>query len=361
LKIFRERIEYSLTLYLSEKEYVMTGGVMQVFAILFAIVTTAVGQSNFATITGTITGRTNTDPNGAIAGKVIEAKNDATGAVFEATTSANGGYALHGLPPGTYRLWVIGRPGFIDYRRTIILAPSQTLRVDVPLLSPGTGGGVRRAPRTLPTGPPSRGPDGRPDLSGLWYPTPRTFDWGKPDLLPEMEAVVEERLASGLRDHPSARCLPSGVGPMIMFNPRYRIVQTPQYLALLLEEPVRNFREIFLDGREHPKDPNPTWLGHSIGHWDGDTLLVDSIGFNGKIWLDLPATSALLATEKLHVIERYRRIDLGHLEVEITIDDPGAYRKPWTVKGVSELAVNDNIDENICNENNKTPEHLQGK
>jgi hypothetical protein len=126
---------------------------------------------------------------------------------------------------------------------------------------------------------------------------------------------------------------------------------------MLFENDLRTYREIYLDGREHPKDPSPSWLGHSVGKWEGETLVVDTIGFNGHVWLDLPRrNTALPSTEMLHVIERYCRIDQGHLEVEITIDDPGAYRKPWTAKGTSERAVGLDLREYICNENNKTPE-----
>ena len=115
-------------------------------------------------------------------------------------------------------------------------------------------------------------------------------------------------------------------------------------------------RQVFLDGHAHPKDLEPTWLGHSIGHWAGDTLVVDSIGFNDKTWLDFD--TAYPHTEMLHVVERYRRPDLGHLELEMTIEDPGALQKPWTVMRVSNLDPKDEIMEHICTENNKYAEHL---
>jgi hypothetical protein len=327
--------------------------------IFFAATGVALAQSN-GTITGAVTGL-----NGTMANVSIEARNVATGAVFNATSSANGSYALGQLPPGSYVL-LVRTGGYLDFRRTVAVAPSETVHVDIGLLSVGggtlTGGGGRRRRPDPPSGPAPRGPDGKPDLSAVWSSTVRSFDWGKPDLLPETEALVEQRLANGMSDHPSARCLPSGVGPgQIMFTPRFRLVYTPSFMTILIEETVRTYRDIYLDGRDHPKDMHPTWLGHSIGKWDGDTLVVDTTGFNGKIWLDLPANSALPSTERLHVTERYRRVDLGHLELEITIDDPGAYRTPWVVKGVSELAVNEVMDENICNENNKAVEHLGGK
>jgi hypothetical protein len=113
-------------------------------------------------------------------------------------------------------------------------------------------------------------------------------------------------------------------------------------------------RQVFLDGRRHPADPSPTWLGHSIGTWDHDTLVVDTIGFNDKGWLD---NTGRPQTERLHVVERYRRPDLGHLEVEITIDDPGAYTRPWKIRRSLQLAPGEEIQEYICNENHHT-EHF---
>jgi hypothetical protein len=146
-----------------------------------------------------------------------------------------------------------------------------------------------------------------------------------------------KRLANHIRDHPATRCLPSGVGPQggVFW---YKLVQTPSLIVMLFEEDVRTYREIYLDGRTHPKDPGLSWLGHSVGKWDGETLVVDTIGFNGRIWLDIPRRyTALPSTEMLHVIERYRRTDQGHLAVEITIDDRGAYRK--TVDGKGQIGV----------------------
>jgi len=112
-----------------------------------------------------------------------------------------------------------------------------------------------------------------------------------------------------------------------------------------------------MDGRPHPKDPNPTWLGDSIGRWDGDTLVVDTVGFNGKSWID---AAGLATTESLHVIERIRRIDRGHLEIEHTIDDPQAYTKPWKLT-IQPMLLDGELMEYICQENNKDLQHMVGK
>jgi hypothetical protein len=135
-------------------------------------------------------------------------------------------------------------------------------------------------------------------------------------------------------------------------------VQTPGLIAFLFEGNIHSYRQIFLDGRPHPKNLDPTWYGDSIGHWEGDTLVVDSAGFNDKFWFDFAGHPH---TEKLHIVERYRRPDLGHLEDEVTIDDPGAYSKPFTMYGHFPLQVGAEIMEYICNENNQDVQHIVGK
>jgi len=123
-----------------------------------------------------------------------------------------------------------------------------------------------------------------------------------------------------------------------------------------MEGGIPGSRQVFLDGRGHPENLQPTWLGHSIGKWEKDTLVIDSRGFNDKGWLE----GAKPQTEQLHVIERYRRVDYGHIQLEITIDDPGAYAKPWKIRRILNLAVGDDVQEYVCNENNKT-EHFVGR
>ena len=117
-------------------------------------------------------------------------------------------------------------------------------------------------------------------------------------------------------------------------------------------------RQVFLDGRSHPSDPNPTWLGHSIGRWDGDTLVVDTTGLNDKTWLDINGHPH---TEMLHLVERFRRPDLGHLELELIVEDSGALKTPWTIKRTYNLDSKDDIMESVCTENEKDAQHVFGK
>jgi hypothetical protein len=134
-----------------------------------------------------------------------------------------------------------------------------------------------------------------------------------------------------------------------------KIIQQPNLVVLLCEY-FGEFRQVFLDGRTLAKDPNPTWMGYSVGRWDGNVLIVDSTGFNGKIWLDTPGHPA---TDALHITERFERPDSGHLEVQLTIDDPQAYTKPWTVRLEMHLLPDGDLLEYVCNENEKDAPHVR--
>jgi hypothetical protein len=209
-------------------------------------------------------------------------------------------------------------------------------------------------------------PDGKPDLSGIWEPNGLKYLQNvaadlKPDEVPFQpwaEALFNERRdLLHARDEPDANCLPQGV-PKLNAPPNpFKIIQTPG-LVIILYEAFTLYRQIFTDGRELPADPNPTWLGYSVGRWEGDTLVVDSTGFNGKTWLD---TIGHPTTDALHVTERFRRKDYGHMDIQITIDDPKAYTKPWTFTEDPHLTPDTELLEFICNENNKDIEHLTGR
>jgi len=130
----------------------------------------------------------------------------------------------------------------------------------------------------------------------------------------------------------------------------WRIVQTPTHYFMLFEGNIHSFRQIFMDGRKHPDDPDPTWYGHSTGKWDKDTFVIDTVGFNDKFWFDYLGHPH---TERLHTIERYTRADLGNMTIEVTIDDPGAYTKPFTTVGRARLQPpGDELLEYVCQENN---------
>jgi hypothetical protein len=158
----------------------------------------------------------------------------------------------------------------------------------------------------------------------------------------------------------SVRCVPLGPGYATAADSNgsemMKIVQTPS-LVLILNTDL-TYRQVFLDGRALETAPNPSWMGYSIGRWDGDTLVVDSAGYNGETWLDHDGHPH---TEKLRTTERYRRSDFGHLDVEITFSDPGAYAKPWTVAVRAELAPDTEMIEWVCNESPHGVEHWVGK
>jgi hypothetical protein len=214
---------------------------------------------------------------------------------------------------------------------------------------------------TLPKAPAPRTADGKPDLSGVWAAAGYTANIAKdikPGELPMTpwgEALYKERQATNGKDDPEARCLPTGVPRRDPYP--FKIVQAPSLVLILFEGNVHSYRQIFLD-RSHPKDLEKNWWGDSIGHWEGDTLVVDTVGLNDKTWLDLDGHPH---SDQLHVTERYTRPDAGHISIQFTLDDPIAYSHPWSVTEVSRALPNWEIHEYICNENNKDVQHLVGK
>jgi len=330
-------------------------------AVLLLFASAALAQ-NSAILTGTVS-----DTDGkALAKAAIQAKNTATGAVYKGDSSATGAYTLARLPAGTYEL-LARVPGMLPFeQKNITVDAAQTVRLNIQLqdfLSLNTAGEDREFFAGMTTrhktavGPTPRMANGKPDFSGVWLGT-LLQDEGKPELTPSAQAIFKERIENNMKDVPSSRCQPNGVTLYgIIFT--YRVVQTPTYLVMIAEHDEPHYRQIFVDGRGHPKELEPTWLGHSIGRWEGDTLVVDTVGFNGKAWIDLEGHPF---TEKTHITERYRRPDLGQLEVEFTIEDPSAYAKPWTIKRTSDLAPKgEEVQEYVCTENNRDVTHLVGK
>ncbi|HEY2844937.1 MAG TPA: hypothetical protein VGJ09_14850 [Bryobacteraceae bacterium] len=208
-----------------------------------------------------------------------------------------------------------------------------------------------------PVGPTPRMPDGKPDLSGVWLSGNYSFSntGGPLPLQPWAQQLANERRATQGREDPEAKCLPAGV-PRITPYPM-KLVQTPKLVVMLIEANVHNYRQFFLDGRPHDKDLDPSWMGESTGKWDGDTLVVDTLNFNDKTWL---TGGGAPHTTQLHVTERYQRPDLGHLEIEITLDDPGAFTKPHTFKREHILSATWEIHEYVCNEFNVDSDRLVG-
>ena len=141
------------------------------------------------------------------------------------------------------------------------------------------------------------------------------------------------------------RCLPPGVPRIMLMARPFEIVQTPNRILFVYEGGAHVWRQVWLDGRAHPKDPNPNWLGHSIGHWEGDTLAVDSVGFNDRTWLD---DAGHPHTEQLHVIEKYSRTGRLTMKYDVVIDDPGAYTQSWTSSGSLTFRPGEKLAEDIC-------------
>jgi len=214
--------------------------------------------------------------------------------------------------------------------------------------------------------PAPRGPDGRPDLSGSWSPDDNRYvrDFAldmKPEdvpYLPWAKKVFDERKdGSHSGEDPDAHCLPQGVPKIDSVQYPWKVIYTPNSIVIIYES-FNYWRQIFTDGREMSPDANPTWFGYSTGKWEGDTLVVDTRGFNGRAWLDQLGRPT---TEKLHVIERFRRVDYGHLIIDVTIDDPGAYTKPFSNRQEMHLRPGWEPIEFICGENNKDLPHLPGQ
>jgi len=214
--------------------------------------------------------------------------------------------------------------------------------------------------------PARRASDGKPDLSGFWMPTnpvkhllnlAADLKPGEVPLQPWADAIYKERIETNGKDHPGVRCWPSGIPEKNNIPDGLKVVQTPD-LIIFLHESRTIYRQIFTDGRPLPRNPQPTWMGYSIGRWDGDTLVVETIGQNGRTWLDM---RGLPATEALRVTERFSRPTIGHIDIDVTIDDPKAYTKPWSVKLSWSLLPDTDLIESICEENNKDVPHMVGK
>jgi len=212
--------------------------------------------------------------------------------------------------------------------------------------------------------PAPKTPDGKPDISGLWQPAPLYIGDIAHDIKPAdfpfqpwAEELYKKRRETQSKDDPTGWCVPGGVPRSDAVPYPFKVLMAPGMVAILYEA-VHSFRQIFTDGRELPKNANPTWLGYSVGHWEGDTFVVETRGFVENSWLD---NFGHPGTESLHVTERFHRRDFGHMDIQITIDDPKAYTKPWTITLPLTLQADDELIEYICGENNKDIEHLVGK
>jgi hypothetical protein len=221
--------------------------------------------------------------------------------------------------------------------------------------------------------PAPRAADGKPDLSGVWAMqrnlpcepmgcVPPEFGNiavslkdGLP-LQPWASELARSRQDSLRMDDPISHCIPPGIVELEMIAFK-KIVQAPG-LLLMLHETDASYRQIFTDGRPRLQDPQPTFNGYSTGKWEGDTLVVETSGFRDGIWLDV---SGHPITDAAKVTERFRRVSYGRLEIDLTIDDPKAYTKPWTVKLIQLLQADTDLMDSICLENEKDMKHMVGK
>ena len=226
--------------------------------------------------------------------------------------------------------------------------------------------GIPRTPDGKPnlTAPAPRAPDGKPDLSGLWKPEYNVYNLDVIQSLkdeatfrPAAEAIFQQHQAEFHRSDPVTHCLPSGPLEILAAGgiAFYRIIQTPNLIALLYER-GNLYRQIFMDGRALPKDPNPSWLGYSVGHWDGDTLVVESAGFNDRTWLDRMGHPH---SEDLRVTERFHRSDFGHMQLQVTYDDPKTLTRPITFSVALNYGPDTDMIETIC-DNERDVTHMVG-
>jgi len=292
----------------------------------------------------------------------------------------------------------------LSAQSTLIEASMKPLRIAIALIAITPAGllaqwqnyataGVPRSADGKPNlfAPTPRTADGKPDLTGVWQytrppgtpapappPPPQPVQTGEiiplavrqsqfwnlgasfKDGLPFQPWAAElhrQRVAENSKDNPDAHCLPLGVMQLHTHGQPRKMIQTPD-VTVIIYEANSGLRQIFTDGRTLPKDAEPWWYGYSIGHWEGDTLVVESTRFKDLGWLDVEGSTL---TESGTIIERFRRPDFGHLEIEVTIDDPKAYTKPWTVTVHQRIMAETDLIEFVCGENDKDETHLVGK
>ena len=235
--------------------------------------------------------------------------------------------------------------------------------------------GIPRTPDGKPdlTAPAPKSASGKPELAGIWHrvrPTsaPAGPEFGntvtyympagsKIPFQPWAEELFNKRRYQELgAGRPSEKCLPHGIIGAMLPDVPFKLIETPG-ITLLLHEQLNHYRQIFTDGRGHPPNSNPAWYGYSVGKWEGDTFVVETTGFNDKTWLD---DSGHPHSEAMRSIERFHRLDFGHMDLGVTIDDPKAYTKPWSVKIPLALMPDTELIEDVC-ENEKDAVHAVGK
>jgi hypothetical protein len=321
---------------------------------------------------GRISGKL-TDPNGlAVAnldqqGVELSMKDQATGKVYSTPIRTDGSYDLKGLPAGTYDLAVplTGSMYRGFEQKTVAIAAGETLAKDIALPWSINLGTIGDDPTTLSNdlrarskntkGPTPRTREGHPDLTGMWYGIPVNTPRGAPKMKPWAQQISDTlRRTNSSADGgpgnqgPAAYCLPQSATPVTLPFP-YEFIQTKDRLIQLTEFLTPGHREIYLDGRPHPdmNEWNPGWYGHSIGHWEKDTLVIDTVGFNEI------TPSFAVHSEKLHVIERIQRPSKDKLVIDIFAEDPEAWTETHKAHYDVGLVTGEAIQEWVCAENNR--------
>ena len=226
---------------------------------------------------------------------------------------------------------------------------AQDQQVQPPAQGRGRGRGMARRG---PSGPLPRLSDGHPDITGIWNGFGGSGA-ANPEMLPWAAKIVEERRAKNGAEDYEARCLPGGPPRAAPYHTAF--FATPKLVLMLFEGNTHMYRQFFVDGSSHPKDLKPTFYGDSRAHWEGDTLVVDTVSLFEKSWFDFPGTPH---TKAMHLIETFHRTDYGNMEMDVTIEDPGTFTKPWTFHRTTTLEPSFEMTEYVCNENNQDPAHL---
>ena len=320
--------------------------------------------------TGTISGKL-TEPNGDPATAVeltVQAKNTATGTVYKGAVGSQGEYSITDLPPGSYDISIPTAFGafteavYVAYdQKNLAVAAGQTVKLDVVMKVMGNLATLGDNPSAMLTGmlartkasnaPPPRMADGKPDFTGLWLNVPQGPAPPLP-MQPWVRDAQRARQEKGAIPN-KAICLPSGVLQIWQELP-YQIVQSPTIMTIVQEYDFPGWQQIFLDGRPHPANRKPTAMGHSIGKWDGDTLVIDTVSVS-----DRGPLAGAPHSDQLHIVQRFRRPDMSHLEIEITAEDPGALTGTWKRNVKAMLGRDDEqVFEYLC-ENNTAPLHMQ--
>jgi hypothetical protein len=328
--------------------------IFTMLSILVLLPAAALAQGSTGGIQGMIYG-----PQGEVVPYMwIRANDESSLEQARAESTPAGGYELSGLDPGVYSLEIVTPCcAYKNFdREDVQVASGQMLELDIHLKEggsfntvgddPGVIAAALRSEATIPDQPLPRTPEGKPDLSGIWLigndPFPEQVDaqdWA--------QALAEERWANHAIDHPHNQCLPGsapipgGAAPFIA-----KFVQKDDLLVILFED-YPGYRQVFLDGRSHPEYPNPSWVGHSVAYWDDNTLVIDTIGFNDRGWMNSYPRS-----EELHIVERYTRSEYGRIDLEMTVEDPKVFNKPWKRYVSYHLVPQVELMEYVC-ENNK--------